>query len=459
MAFDSKVDYMALIQAAAAKGDDALVKSLSIQRAEKIAASPELTARYGNDTVNQLAKTWQKEAAITVADPVPAAAPVAAPAYQAPAVRDLTSDIQALYAAQRNSRLASLAKARDTALSSLSGEQAKLAPQFYNARNSTQAQSDISARNFAQYMAARGSSSGGAAAQARIAQEGVLQGTLGNLQGQEIAANEDIGRRMSTVQSNSAFDAAAAENDVAAAEAQARIAELQRIDGINLSQYNADRSYDRSVLESDRSYELQKKSTEASLAAQELDNQLRQAAAKLASDPNSPDNQIRALQIRSAQVELASAMELAKYAPAEAAARIAQIKASTSASYASAANAAADNTRQNALLTLQRDQFAWSKDPTNPDNIITTPATKQVDETSLREDMIKMLQGTETKDAAGSISYTNQMTPASVIAYLDRLAALDQITEDAADWIAQSIPSVKAYADAQTNRGKLNTRY
>lgn len=455
----------------AAKKGDAAGKAAAHAKAEALRAQVGFSGGADGSKYIELPKP---AAAPVTPDPVPAAAPVPEPVSR-PAVRDLTADIQALYAAQRNSRLASLAKARDSALSALSGEQGKLAPQFYAARNNTQSQADIGARNFAAYMAARGSSGNGAAAQARISQEGVLQGQLGNLQGQEIAANTDINRRMTDVQAGYANDSYAAESDVAAAEAAARIAEMQRVDGINLSQWNADRSYDRGIVESDRSYELQKKSTEASLAAQELDSQLKKEAARLAADPNSPDNRLKSLQIQSAQVELASALELAKYAPAEAAARIAQIKASAAASWASASNTRADNTRADDGAAWDRFLATWKASGRAPANSFgitegtvyapdaSSGTSKPADLPGIRDTIVAGLNGTGVKsfDARGNeiTVQVQKMTAASAVDYLRTMVANGQISQSDADWIAESIPGVAAYLTAQLARGASQTRY
>jgi len=472
MAFDANVDYAKLIQAAAAKGDDAAVKSLSIQRLEKIAASQPLTEKYGNDTINQLAKTWQAQStasapAVTVASgAVPLAAPVAQAAPAAPAARDLTSEINALYAAQKQTRLTSLAKARDLAMSGLSAEQSKLAPQFYNARNSTQAQSDISARNFAQYMAARGSSGGGAAAQARISSDGALQGQLGALKGQELTANADISRRMSDVNTSSANDAYAAESDLLAQQALARIQEAQRVDGINLSQYNADRTYDRNALESDRSYELNKQTTVANLAASELDYQIKTIQKELLANPNSTDNQIKSLQLQSAKYELDNAIELAKYAPAEALARIAQIKASTSASYASIANGQADNTRQDAAAKLAADQAEqarlmnlWEQQGYAPPGITGVAAGTPIYQKPTSSPAAPVAKPMARDDLFSTISlamngkvdnYGNPVIPASGGAYamaqLQKLYEAENIGSEDVLWAIANIPGLAAYA-------------
>lgn len=64
---------------------------------------------------------------------------------------------------------------------------------FYQARNQAAAQNQQQVRNFAEYMANRGLTGSGAAAQSAISQSGVYQANIGSLLGQEAQAQADIG--------------------------------------------------------------------------------------------------------------------------------------------------------------------------------------------------------------------------------------------------------------------------
>lgn len=120
--------------------------------------------------------------------------------------------IDQLNEARRNQVLADLGKSRDNALSNLSGERSAIAPKYYDQRNQVAAGAQQQARNFAEFMAARGGTSSGANAQAELSRNMTTQGNLGSLGRQEAADFSDIERRTTGV--NNAF-----ESDVASTNA------------------------------------------------------------------------------------------------------------------------------------------------------------------------------------------------------------------------------------------------
>jgi len=138
--------------------------------------------------------------------------------------------IEQLKAAQRQSRIASLDKAKTSALGSLDTEKANVAPTYYDKRNQAAAASDVGAMNFAQYMAARGIK-GAAGAMPEIYRNAGLQGQIGALDQQEASNLANIERQRSNVESGYASDVASANADVEAQAMQAMI-----------NQYNADRA-------------------------------------------------------------------------------------------------------------------------------------------------------------------------------------------------------------------------
>jgi hypothetical protein len=107
--------------------------------------------------------------------------------------------IEGLTKAKRDAQIASLSQSRDQALSNLQGEKEGIAPKYYDARNQLAARSQQDARNFAEYMAARGGTTSGANAQATLMNNMSLQGNLGDLGRQETQAFGDIARRESDV--------------------------------------------------------------------------------------------------------------------------------------------------------------------------------------------------------------------------------------------------------------------
>lgn len=107
--------------------------------------------------------------------------------------------IEGLTQAKRDAQVASLAKSRDQALSNLQAEREGIAPKYYDARNQVAAGAQQQARNFAEFMAARGGTRSGANAQATLMNNMSLQGNLGSLGRQEAQAFGDIGRRETDV--------------------------------------------------------------------------------------------------------------------------------------------------------------------------------------------------------------------------------------------------------------------
>lgn len=130
--------------------------------------------------------------------------------------------------AQRQSKIAALGKKKEQALSSLQAEEAALKPMYYDLRNRAAAQSDIGAKNFAEYMAAQGIR-GSAAGLPEIYRNATLQGQLGALNRQEAAERADIARRRSGIESAYESDYAAAMADIDAQALQNYIDNMRMI--------------------------------------------------------------------------------------------------------------------------------------------------------------------------------------------------------------------------------------
>lgn len=184
--------------------------------------------------------------------------------------------IDGLAEARRNQTIAALDKSRNAALSNLGAEKSAIQPKYYDARNQAAAGSQQQARNFAEFMAARGGTSSGANAQAELSRGMTLQGNLGSLGRQEAADYSDIERRTSDLQNAYQSDIAAATAGMEADRMQAsltdyynqqqrelEIAQLmgtyngqKTIGGRTLDQniLDSNRNYDRGVLESDRAF-------------------------------------------------------------------------------------------------------------------------------------------------------------------------------------------------------------
>ena len=144
---------------------------------------------------------------------------------------DIQDSIRQLGEAQRQSRIAGLESAMNSALSSLDTEQSALKGTFYNQRNQAAADADVGQYNFAQYMASRGMK-GNAGAMPELYRNTGLLNRLGALGQQEAQANTDIENQRKTLRTNY-------QSDVQAVNADADAQALERY----INQLNADRAY------------------------------------------------------------------------------------------------------------------------------------------------------------------------------------------------------------------------
>jgi len=133
------------------------------------------------------------------------------------------SQIDALNKAKLDQTMAALDKSRNAGLSNLAAEKSAIQPKYYDARNQTAAGSQQQARNFAEFMAARGGTSSGSNAQAELTRGMQLQGNLGALGQQEAAAYGDIERRTSDLQNAYQSDVASAKAGIESERMQAML--------------------------------------------------------------------------------------------------------------------------------------------------------------------------------------------------------------------------------------------
>ena len=141
---------------------------------------------------------------------------------------DVMSQIDSLKNSQIAASTASLGAARDSSLSNIGVEQAKIAPQYYTSRNTAATQSDLGAKNFAEFLAQRGQSNSGLAGQSQISNNAALQGQIGVLNTAEANANTDITHRQTDTNNTYNSSLAQATAQANAAASQSIIAETQR---------------------------------------------------------------------------------------------------------------------------------------------------------------------------------------------------------------------------------------
>ena len=123
-------------------------------------------------------------------------------------------DLDRLTKAQRQAQVDELKAARTQALANLDVQEQNIKPTYEAARNQTAATSQQGARNFAEYLANRGLTNSGAAAQGEINRLSALQNNLGNLNTAEANAYRDIANQRTAVENNYVSGLANANNAI-----------------------------------------------------------------------------------------------------------------------------------------------------------------------------------------------------------------------------------------------------
>lgn len=148
-----------------------------------------------------------------------------------------------LYALQEKKRIAALEAQKRSALASLKTEKQQINPAFNTALSNVAGQSARQARNLAEYLAQRGQTQSGIAAQSEMQRYSDLMGQHGLLEQQRANALSDIARRETQVQS--AYDEGALQalldRQIGETAYQQQLAEQQRAESINtVGQYGQD---------------------------------------------------------------------------------------------------------------------------------------------------------------------------------------------------------------------------
>ncbi len=123
-------------------------------------------------------------------------------------------DLDRLTSAQRQAQVDQLKAARTKALANLDVQEQQIKPLYQTARNQTAAASQQGARNFAEYLANRGLTNSGAAAQGEINRQSALMNNLGNLNTQEANALRDIANQRTAVENDYVAGLANANNAI-----------------------------------------------------------------------------------------------------------------------------------------------------------------------------------------------------------------------------------------------------
>lgn len=134
---------------------------------------------------------------------------------------NFSSYIEDMNKAQLAAALSALRNAYEKNVLGLNRAQAAIAPEYQSARNEAAGQSELQKRNFAEYAAANGLSSG-AGGQAQLAFTNTLQGNLSNIAAKEASTMADLELQRSQMESDY-------ENAIAQAEAQGNFELAQQL--------------------------------------------------------------------------------------------------------------------------------------------------------------------------------------------------------------------------------------
>jgi hypothetical protein len=159
---------------------------------------------------------------------------------------DIAAEMKKLQDAQSASAIAGIDKQYQGYMSNLGAEKAQIKPMAYEDRNKANVTMNNAQRGWSDFLAARGLQSSGVGAQGAINTQNAYQGEVGAINRDATNKEADVLRRETLAGNERLSDIEAAKQGIAAQGIQNQIA-----------QYNADRSFNRGALESDRNYGLQ----------------------------------------------------------------------------------------------------------------------------------------------------------------------------------------------------------
>ena len=111
-------------------------------------------------------------------------------------------DLNRFTEAQKKAQTAELKQAKEKALANLDVQEQAIKPMYQNQRNIASASSQQGARNFAEYLANRGLTNSGAAAQGEINRLSTLQNTMGEIGTAEANAYRDIANQRTAIEND-----------------------------------------------------------------------------------------------------------------------------------------------------------------------------------------------------------------------------------------------------------------
>lgn len=115
---------------------------------------------------------------------------------------DTAQYLKDLANAEKKQKLTELNQQKAQALTEIGREEALIKPQFTAQKQSANVQSQLGAKNFAEFLASRGQTRAGLSTQAELSRENVLGRTLGGIQTAENTAMQDIANARTDVGNN-----------------------------------------------------------------------------------------------------------------------------------------------------------------------------------------------------------------------------------------------------------------
>jgi len=170
-----------------------------------------------------------------------------------------------LLEAEKQKTISDLGIVKNQALAQIGQQQSAIAPQFDAQRAQASTQSMQQARNFAEYLAARGQSTSGIAAQAELSRGSGLTRQLGNIGQQQQAAIQDVATRKSIIEQDYLGKIANATTQVELQKLQKDYSDAIKNEerAFQKQQTESNRAYQESLTASDRAYR------ESQIASQE----------------------------------------------------------------------------------------------------------------------------------------------------------------------------------------------
>lgn len=149
-----------------------------------------------------------------------------------------------LKAQQTQQVLGQLQNNYNNTLSSLNNEKSVIQPQYYDTKQQVSANSQVQAKNFAEYLAQRGMTNNGSSAQAELMRNSTMQNNIVDLDRQKAQAYEDIARRTTQAQQAYANDSNSALAGIEANSLQNTINEWQRQQAQNAENERFNKQFD-----------------------------------------------------------------------------------------------------------------------------------------------------------------------------------------------------------------------